>query len=126
MLEQQGKPKRILYKRILHREKSAEQLEKEKTKQGWEQGFQKGKDVGFTQGKEAGFEEGHKHLVALVEETLAKELGLTSREELVKSGKLPALWIITLLRYHAEEAGIKRKPAQAGEPSEIAIEPTED
>jgi len=56
------------------------------------------KDACFTQGKKAGFDEGVHYIVAHVEDILCNELGFNSREELVKSGKMPAIWIAALVK----------------------------
>ena len=73
------------------------------------------KDASFAAGKKDGLVEGHIQLVAEVETILAKELGFPSREELVNSGKMPALWIATLFKYHGEdyEEHIRRKVKEA-------------
>ena len=64
--------------------------------------LQKIKDACFTQGKKAGFDEGVHYIVAHVEDILCNELGFKSREELVKSGKMPAIWIAALVKAHRE------------------------
>lgn len=62
-------------------------------KYGFEQGLKIGKEIPY----EPAFAHGTRHIVTLAEEFLTKELELTSRDALVKSGKIPAWWIATLL-----------------------------
>ena len=40
---------------------------------------------------------------AEVENIIVKELGLASRDDLAKSGKIPAIWIATLIKCFSPE-----------------------
>jgi len=76
------------------------------------------KEASFAEGRKAGFGEGIQYIVNQVENILCKELGFNTREELIKSGKMPAVWIAALINAFGEdyEERIKQKAKEASEP----------
>lgn len=54
-----------------------------------------------------GFYDGRKHIVSKAEEILVKQLGLTPREELAGSGKIPEFWIATLVLCLADPPNVR-------------------
>ena len=56
-----------------------------------------GYSEGYNEGYSQGFNAGIKYLVTATEEEMVREMKLASREELVE-GKLPAFWIICLVK----------------------------
>lgn len=73
------------------------------------------KEAHLAEGIKKGFDQGIIYIVNEVETILCKELGFNSREELVHSGKMPAIWIATLVKYHGEghEERLRRKAEKA-------------
>ena len=73
-------------------------------KDGFARGLEEGKklaesklDLQITLATRNAFDGGVRHIVTLAEENLAKELHLSSRDELVSSGKLPSWWLYSLV-----------------------------
>jgi len=75
--------------------------------------LQRIKNASIAEGDKAGFDRGVQYIVSEVETILCKELGFKSREELVKSGRMPAVWIAALIAaYHEDYEERIRKKAE--------------
>ena len=85
--------------------KKLEKLDKlfRETVQNWD---------GFNESYKAGFISGIRHFVTVAELNMAKEMGFSSREGLVSSGKLPAWWIISLVGCFVEDSARFEAPYQ--------------